>query len=135
MIEYVLNNNILVLPANFVGEPADSAVLSTGLQPQDTEGLWYNHTLGSVVWWWDTLKDLKALQSSLPTGSLVWNHASDSLIEDAGWSTEVERTTGLVETGGLSEVGMIFNFIGYRSQQSSFDSVACFHRYASFPSP
>jgi len=100
-----------------VGEPADSAVLSAGLQSQDTEGLWHNHALGGVVWWWDTLEDLKTLQSSLPAGCLVCNHASDGLVEDAGWGTEVERTTGLVETGGLSEVGVILDFIEYPSQQ------------------
>lgn len=57
------------------------------------------------------------------------NHASDGLVEDAGWSTEVERTTGLVEAGGLSEVSMIFDFMEHPVSKSPLTSVASVLRY------
>lgn len=85
-------NNILVLPANLVAQTANSAVLAAGLQAQDTQSLGNNHLLLLVVWRRDTLENLKALKSSGTTGSLVGNHATDSLVEDAGRSAEVEGT-------------------------------------------
>jgi hypothetical protein len=40
----------------------------------------------------------------------VWNHATDSLVEDAGRSTEMERTTSRrVEAGDFSEVRMVLD--------------------------
>lgn len=106
----VPGNNILVLPANLVGETADSAVLASWLQAEDTESLWDNHALDLVVWGWDTLKDLKSLHGGSTTSSLVWDHTTDSLVEDAGWSAEVEwSTTGWVVAGHLAEVRMVLH--------------------------
>jgi len=101
-------NNILVLPADLVGESADSAVLASWLQSQDTESLWDDHALDLVVWWWDTLEDLKSLHGSGTTSSLVRNHTTDGLVEDSRWSTEMEWTTsGWVVSSHLSEVGVV----------------------------
>lgn len=84
-------NNILVLPADLVAQTANSAVLAAGLQTQNTQSLGNDHLLLLVVWGRDTLEDLKALQGGGTTGSLVGDHAADGLVEDAGWSAEVER--------------------------------------------
>lgn len=40
----------------------------------------------------------------------MWDHASDDLVEDAGWGAEVEGTTSSgVVTGDLAEVGMVLD--------------------------
>lgn len=40
----------------------------------------------------------------------MWDHASDSLVEDATGGTEMERTTSSgVVTSDLSEVGMVLH--------------------------
>ena len=100
-------DDVLVFPANFVTQSANSGVLSAGLKSKNTEGLWNNNTLLTVIRRGNTLKDLQALHGSSTTSGLVGNHTTDSLVEDAGRSTEMERTVGLVEAGTLAEVGMV----------------------------
>lgn len=108
---HIPGNNILVLPADLVGKTADSAVLASGLESEDTEGLGDNHALDLVVWGWDTLEDLKPLHGGSTTGSLVWDHTTDGLVEDAGWGAEVEgTTTGWVVTSHLAEVGVVLYY-------------------------
>jgi hypothetical protein len=94
-------------------QTTNSAELSAGLQSQDTERLGNHHPLLLVVWGWDALEDLQSLHGGLATGGLVWDHASDGLVEDTGGSTEVEGTTaGRVVTGNLAEVGMVLDCAG-----------------------
>jgi len=101
-------NDILVLPANLVGQTADSAELAAGLESENAESLGNDDLLGLVVRRGDTLEDLKALESSGTTGSLVGDHTTDGLVEDSGRSAEVEgTTTGGVVSGDLSEVGVV----------------------------
>lgn len=76
-------NNILVLPANLVAQTTDGAELAAGLQSEDTESLGNNDLLLLVVRGRDTLEDLKSLQSSSTSGSLVRNHSTDGLVEDS----------------------------------------------------
>lgn len=102
------SNDILVLPANLVGQTTNSAELAAGLETEDTESLGNDDLLGLVVGRGDTLEDLKALESGGTAGSLVGDHTTDSLVEDSGRSTEVEGTTaGGVVSGDLSEVGVV----------------------------
>lgn len=75
-----------------MAESANRAVLPSGLQSQDPQSLGNNHSLDLVVWWWDTLEDLKSLHGSSATGSLVGNHAAYGLVEDSRWGAEVEGT-------------------------------------------
>ena len=91
-MEYIPSNNILVLPANLVAQTANGAVLAAGLESEDAEGLGNDHLLLLVVGRGNTLKDLEALHGGGTTGSLVGDHATDGLVEDAGRSTEVEGT-------------------------------------------
>jgi len=101
-------DNVLVLPADLVGETTDGAVLAAGLQSQDTEGLGNNHLLLLVVRGRDTLEDLESLESGGTASGLVGNHATDGLVEDPGRGAEVEGTTaGRVVTGHLAEVGVV----------------------------
>lgn len=107
---HIPRDNILVLPANLVAETADGAVLATGAQTQDTESLGNNNALLAVVGRGNTLEDLQALHGGGTTGSLVGNHAADSLVEDAGRSAEVEGTTASgVEASDLAEVGVVLD--------------------------
>lgn len=102
------SNDILVLPANLVGQTTNSAELAAGLETEDTESLGNDDLLGLVVGRGDTLEDLKALESGGTAGSLVGDHTTDGLVEDSGRSTEVEGTTaGGVVSGDLSEVGVV----------------------------
>jgi hypothetical protein len=56
--DYVPSDDVLVLPAKLVSETTDSAVLASGLQPQNPQGLGNNDTLLLVVWGRDTLEGL-----------------------------------------------------------------------------
>lgn len=85
-------NDVLVVPAEFVGETLDGAVLAARLEAKDTEGLGHNHLLFAVVRGRNTLVELDALKSSGTTGGLVRDHAADSLVKDARGGTEVEGT-------------------------------------------
>ena len=85
-------NDILVLPANLVGQAADGAELAAGLQAQDAQGLGDDHLLLLVVGGRDTLKDLEALQGGGTAGRLVGDHTTDGLVEDAAGGAEVEGT-------------------------------------------
>lgn len=101
-------NDVLVLPADLVAQTADGAVLATGAEAEDTEGLGNDDALLLVVGGRNTLEDLEALQSGSTTGSLVGHHTADGLVEDAGGSAEVEGTTaGGVETSHLAKVGVV----------------------------
>lgn len=89
-------NNILVLPADLVAQTANCAVLATGLESEDAERLGDDHLLLLVVRGRDTLEDLKPLESGGAAGSLVGNHATDGLVEDARRGAEVEGACGNV---------------------------------------
>lgn len=75
-----------------MAETTDGAVLAAGLETEDTQGLGNDHLLLLVVGRGDTLEDLEALQGGGTTGSLVGDHATDGLVEDARGGTEVEGT-------------------------------------------
>jgi len=104
-------DNLSVVPAELGRQPANSAVLPPGLQPQHPQSLRNNHPLLGVVWRRDALKDFETVHGSFTTGGLVGNHPAHSLIEDTRRGTEVERSMGLVEAGGLAEVGMVLQFV------------------------
>lgn len=91
-------NNILVLPADLVAQTTNRAVLSTGLQSENTESLGNYHLLLLVVRGRDTLEDLESLQRSSTSGGLVGDHATNSLVEDSGRGTEVEGTWEVLES-------------------------------------
>ena len=75
-----------------MAETADSAVLATGLEAEDTESLGDDNALLLVVGGRNTLKGLEALHGGGTTRGLVRDHAADSSPEHLGGGTEVERS-------------------------------------------
>lgn len=89
---YKPSNHVLVFPPDLMTQPAHSAVFPPRFQSQYPERLWYYHPLLLVVWGRDTFENLETFHRSGTTSGLVRYHASDSFVEDAGRSAEVERT-------------------------------------------
>lgn len=116
-----------------MAQPSNGAVLPSGLQPQDPQGLGNDHAFLSVVWRGDTLEDLKAFESSLSTAGLVGNHTADGLVEDAGRGAEVEGSAKGVVPVTLPEVRMVLDCIvlnNVRCQILANDRFpVCMHRY------
>jgi len=104
-------DDILVLPANLGGETADLAESTTWLQLEDAESRWHDLTLDLVVWWWDTLEGLEALESLLAAGSLVWDHAANGAEKDLAWRAEVKGTTGWVGVASLAQKLQILELV------------------------
>jgi hypothetical protein len=104
-----LGNDILVLPANFVRDTANGCVLATGLELQDTESRGDDHTLHLVIGRGDTFEKLDAVKSSSTASSLVSNHTTESLVENAGRSAEVEGTTVGVDNATLVKVSVVLD--------------------------
>ena len=75
-----------------MAETTNGAVLSAGLETENTESLGDDHLLHLVIGRGDTLEDLQSLHRRGSTGGLVGDHASDGLVEDAGGGSEVEGT-------------------------------------------
>ena len=49
-----------------------------GLDSENLEGLWDDHSLLLVIWVWDTLENLEVLKSGLTSWGFVWEHASEA---------------------------------------------------------
>merc|ERR1719419_257727 len=90
---FKVGDNILVFPAGFSGKTTNWGEFSVWLQFDLLEGRWDDDASHLVVWGWDTLKSLQAVESSLASVSLVWKHSSDDVLEHLGWRTSVEWTT------------------------------------------
>jgi len=106
-----VGNNIVVLPADLVRDTLDGAVLAAGLELEDAKGRGDDHALHAIVRWGDTLKELDAVQGSGSTGSLVGDHTTDSTVEDAGGSAEMEGTTSGVDDATLAEESVVLHWI------------------------
>ena len=103
-------DDILVLPAELVTKTTDSAVLAARLEAEDTESLWDDLALLVVVWWWDALEGLQALECLCAALGLVRNHAADSAPEHLSWRTVVPwTTTGCVVTSLLAHEGLVLH--------------------------
>lgn len=118
------SDDVLVLPSELVSETADSAELAAGLEAEHTEGLWDDHALLVVVWWWDTLEGLQALHGLSTTLGLVWDHATDGAPEHLGWGSEVPWSTAhgvvtslLAEECGVLHCGRV-RMVGLRIEMS-----------------
>jgi hypothetical protein len=68
-------DDVSVLPADFVSDASNLAVLAVRAETQDLHGEWDTHALLLVVRWWNAFKDLQAGESDLSTAGLVWDHA------------------------------------------------------------
>lgn len=64
-------NDILVSPSDLVGQSLEGAVLSSGLESENSEGLGDDHLLLPVVGRGHALVQLESLERSLSSGRLV----------------------------------------------------------------
>lgn len=91
-----LGKDVLVLPADFVGETAKGAETTAGLQTKDAKSGGDDHALHAIPWLGDALKDLETLHGGGTTSSLVGQHSTDGAEEDAGGGTEMVRSMSRV---------------------------------------
>jgi hypothetical protein len=56
-----------------------------------------------VIWWWNTFKELQALESSSTPRSLVGSHTADSTEKDFGRSAMMKRTRFL----GVDDMALV----------------------------
>jgi len=104
-------NDVLIFPAELMTQSANRAVLASGLQPQNPQRLRDNHALLVVIRRRNAFEGLKALQRRSASGSLVWDHASDSSPEHLGGCAEVEgATTGGVVASLLAQECRVLQF-------------------------
>ena len=83
-------DNILILPSDFMAQSTNGTIFPPRLQPKHPKCLWYDHALLLVIWGRDTLEDFQTLHCCCTTSSFVWNHSSNSLVENARRCTEME---------------------------------------------
>jgi hypothetical protein len=76
-------NSSSVFPSHFLRKSSEDGVFAVWLETENSESLRDNNSLELIVGWWDTFEDLKSLEGSSTTGSLVWEHASDCSPENA----------------------------------------------------
>jgi hypothetical protein len=88
-------------PASLGSEITDGAELSVGLQSENLEGLWDDHSLLVVEWEWDSLVDSKTAESGLTAWLLVGEHATDGLPEHTGWGFPMLETASWVGVDAL----------------------------------
>ena len=88
-------------PASVGSEVTKDAELSSGLHSEALEGVWDDHSLLLIVWEWAAVEALQSVESSSTSWSLVWEHATDDLPEDAGWSEPVLGTSSWVGVDSL----------------------------------
>jgi len=88
-------------PAGLGSEITNGAEFSVGLQSENLEGLWDDHSLLVVEWEWDSLVDSKTAESGLTAWLLVGEHAADDLPEHTGWALPMLETASWVGVDAL----------------------------------
>lgn len=71
-------DDVLVSPSDFVGDSLQGAVLSSGLQSQDSESSGDDHLLGLVLGGGNTLEELESGQGGGTSRALVGNLKDES---------------------------------------------------------
>merc|ERR1719357_318677 len=84
----------LVFPSCFVRQTSNLAVLASWLQFQNTECRWNNHSLLSIIWIRNAIKDLQPVESFHSSLGFVGNHSSYHFEEALTGSTEVVWSLG-----------------------------------------
>jgi hypothetical protein len=104
-------HNCLVFPSNFVGQSSYVTELATRFQTNDAKRSWDHNALPTIIWGRNSLVSLQPAQSLLPTFCLVWQHSSDCLPENSGWSSEVEWSTRWIHVASFTQKRQIFQLI------------------------
>lgn len=98
-----LGQHGLILPADLVGEAAQSAKVATGLEAEDAQSTRDHHALHRVVRLGDALKDLETLHGGGTARRLVRKHAANGAEKDARGRTVMEGTVGGVGERALAQ--------------------------------
>ena len=85
-------DNVLVTPSDLVRDSLEGAVLSSGLESEDSESGGDDDSLDLVLGGRDTLVQLQSLESGGSSRALVGDHSSDGLVQDPRGGSEVEGT-------------------------------------------
>ena len=85
--------------------------LATWGQTYDPHGMRSHLFLHTLVPRWDSLKSSHTFKSFTPTVSLVRQHATDSSLEDLGWSTVVKRAASRVDITPLAKEAKKLNLV------------------------
>lgn len=103
-----LLEEVLVLPANLVGEVTEDGVVATGLEADNAEGCWDYSALLLVKGVGDALKSAEAAKGVLATGTLLVDHAADGAPDHLGRGLKVVGATARVSVHALlAELGIL----------------------------
>jgi len=104
-------DDVLVLPANLVGEPSEDAEFAVRLEPEDAERRGNHVSLSLVIRRRDALVGAVALHRVLSAGQLVGQHTSDRLVQDPGRGPVMEGATLGVHQTPLAKVVHVFELV------------------------
>jgi len=108
-------DDVLVLPANLVGEPSEDAEFAVRLEPEDAERRGNHVSLSLVIRRRDALVGAVALHRVLSAGQLVGQHAADRLVKNSGGSPVVERAPLGVDQTTLAKVIHVLELVAVKA--------------------
>ncbi|RNA37105.1 hypothetical protein BpHYR1_045286 [Brachionus plicatilis] len=131
------SNDILVFPADFVGDTAQFAELKL-MPPENYSSSWfqfnnaesgrYYQSLHFVVWSWNTLEAFESLKSLFASLGLVWHHASDCSGKNFARSSELTWSIDLMITFISVETSRnIYVFASYNGDFLSLQNTFGYH--------
>jgi len=110
-LSFQSGDDVLVFPADFVGETAQHAELAVRLEPEDTESGRNDVSLSLVVRSGNALIGAVALHGVLTAGQLVGQHAADRLVQDAAGGPVMEWPSLGVDQATLAKVVHVLQLV------------------------
>jgi len=104
-------DNVLVFPADLVGETSQHAELAVRLEPEDTKGGWNDVSLSLVIGSGNSLVGAVALHGVLSASQLVGQHTADGLVQDAAGGPVVERSPLRVDQATFAKVVHVLQLV------------------------
>jgi len=108
-------DDVLVFPANLVGEPSKDAEFAVRLQSENAKRRGNHVSLSLIVRSRDALVGAVALHRVLSTGQLVGQHTADRLIQDPGGGPVMEGAALGVDQTPLAKVVHVFELVAVKA--------------------
>jgi len=108
-------DDVLVFPANLVGETSQHAELAVGLKTEDAKGGWNDVSLSLVVGSRNSLVGAVALHGVLSASQLVGQHSADGLVQNAAGGPVVERSSLWVDQATLAEIIHVLQLVAVKA--------------------